>query len=483
MAPNAAMVRRSLVSTYFDTSELALQQAGSTLRVREEDGRFVQTLKTAEPSGTNLLARGEWEDQVAENRPDPQAPHSGLRLPEGIAGDLQPLFVTEVTRDRFEIETSPGTEIEAAIDTGETRTVGGEPAEPINEIELELKGGDPTALYDVALKLLKAAPLRLELRSKSERGYALVAGESRPAAVHAEAIALDRDMTVGAVLQRVGSSCLAHLLRNEPAALAGEPEGVHQMRVAMRRLRSLLSAVKRLLPEDQRRAVADQLAGLAAPLGPARNLDVFADELLQQLHGERPDEPGWDELSANAERARSDAHNRVTEEILSRRHTETLLRLLRWFERCGWRVPQQMPELTAPVGAIASDVLDRRRRKVRKRSRHFARLTPKERHRLRIAVKKLRYTAELLRSLYPEPATRSYVKVLKPVQDELGHANDVRVAYGLVIALGSRAGNGGPIAEAGGQLLQLHERVLLHGEPKLRKRLRRLNEAQPFWRA
>ncbi len=485
IAPGEPMVRRTLVSTYFDTPDLALKQAGATLRVREEDGRFVQTLKTADPAGMNLLARGEWEDLVSENRPDPQAPHSGLRLPEGVADALCPLFVTEVGRETIEFEPLPGTRVEAAVDVGEIRALDGNAVEPISEIELELKCGNPAALYDLALKLLETAPLRIDARSKSQRGYGLVEGAGlQPAAVHAEAAALDPGMTVEAVLQSIGRSCLAHLLRNEPAALAGQPEGVHQMRVALRRLRSLLSAVKKLLPRDERRAIADRLAGLAAPLGPARNLDVFTAELLAPLRCERPDEPGWGDLAAAAERTRLEAHDRVAREILSPRHTEAVLCLLRWFDGFGWRAPQgpETPELTAPIDEIAPDLLDRRRRKVRQRSRGFARMTPKERHRLRIAVKKLRYTVELLRCLYPERDARRYVKPLKPVQDELGHGNDVRVAYGLVIDLGSRAEHADPVAEAGGQLLELHERALLRGEAKLHKRLRRLNRAAPFWR-
>jgi triphosphatase len=485
MASGSATVRRTLVTTYYDTPDLALKQAGSTLRVRDEGGRFVQTLKTADLAGAGLLARGEWEDPLAENRPDPQAPQSGSRLPAGVAGDLRPLFVTEVIRETIVIEPVPGTRIEAAVDTGEIRALDSGRTEPISELELELESGDPAALYDLALRLLETAPLRIATRSKSGRGYRLVEGVEAPLrAVHAEPVTLDSGMAVEEVLQNIGRSCLFHLLRNEPAALAGQPEAVHQMRVALRRLRSLLSAVKKLLPEDERRAVADELAGLAAPLGPARNLDVFAAELLRPLRVGRADEPGWDDLATAAERARAAAYDRVGKEILSPRRTGVVLRLLRWFEGRGWRAPQapEIPALTSPIGAIAPGILDRRRRGVRKRSRHFAGLTPRERHRMRIAVKQLRYTVEFLRGLYPERDARRYVKQLKPVQDELGHANDVRVAYGLVIELGSKAERTDPFAEAGGQLLEEHERALLQGEPKLRKRLRRLNRAKPFWR-
>ena len=479
-----AVQRHHLVSTYFDTSDLALKRQGASLRVRQADGRLVQTLKIADRGGDSLMARGEWEDEVAENRPDPQAAQSGLLLPEGIADKLRPLFVTEVNRQTVEIEPNPGTRIEAAIDTGEIRAIDNGRSEPVSEIELELKEGDPTALYDLALRLLETAPLRIDPRSKSERGYRLVEGELRLSSVPTEAVAIDAGMSVEQVLHRIGRSCLAQLLRNEPAAVDGQPEAVHQMRVAVRRLRSLLSAIKKLLPQEERRAVAERLAGLAAPLGPARNLDVFSAELLQPLRCARPDEPGWDELWAAAERACEEAHDQVAKELLSPGHTAAVLRLLRWFDASGWRAPHapETPPLTAPIGAIASELLDRRRREVRRRSRHFARMTPKERHRLRIAVKKLRYTIDLLRNLYPQRDVRRYLKPLKPVQDELGHANDIRVAYGLVIEFGKQAGPAESIAEAGGQLLELHERAFLHGEPKLGRRLRRLNRAEPFWR-
>ena len=349
-------VRRTLVSTYFDTPDLALQQAGSSLRVREDGGAFVQSLKTVDLAGADLLARGEWEDPVAENLPDPQATHSGSRLPAEVAGALHPLFVTEVSRETIEIEPAPGTLIEAAVDAGQIRAIGSGRCEPISEIELELKSGDPAALYDLALRLLETAPLRIETRSKSERGYRLVAAAGEgPPAVQAEPLAFDPRMVVEEAVRSIGRSCLTHMLRNEPAALAGRAEGVHQMRVAVRRLRSLLAAVKQLLPEDARSAVGKAMAQLAAPLGPARNLDVFATELLAPLRVEHPAEPGWDVLAKEAERARADAHDRVDKEILSPRHAAAVLQLLRWFESRGWRQPYAPERIRGAGGADRRD--------------------------------------------------------------------------------------------------------------------------------
>ena len=260
MTPAAAGVASRLITTYYDTPDLALKRQGLSLRVREQSGRFIQTVKTADPSGADVLKRGEWEDELAEGCPDPHAAQSGEHLPDGIAGDLQPLFETDVTRTTFAIRPAPATRIEAAIDQGEIRAAGGG-TEPISEIELELKSGDQAALYDVALQLLDVASIRIEPRSKAERGYRLGdEPEAAPSVVHAEPVALDPTMTVEAALQEIGRACLAHLLHNEAAALAMDPEGVHQMRVAIRRIRSAISAFKKLLPAADRRRLSGELA-------------------------------------------------------------------------------------------------------------------------------------------------------------------------------------------------------------------------------
>jgi triphosphatase len=332
MAPEAASSRRRLISTYYDTPDLALKRQGLTLRVREQAGRFIQTVKTGDfAAGGELLRRGEWEDELDENRPDPQALQSGGRLPDGVAGNLHPLFATDVTRTTVAIEPVPATRIEAATDEGEIRTVGGNGAEPISEIELELRSGEASALYDVAMRLLEVAPIRIEIRSKSERGYRLGEGAAAaPLVVHAAPVVLDPTMSVEAALQEIGRACLAHLLRNEAAALAMQPEGVHQMRVAERRIRSAIAAFKKLLPAAECRWVSDELTSLVDILGSARNIDVFATELLQPARAALAGEVGLADLAAALDEARRDAHARVERAILSERHAAWMLRLSHW---------------------------------------------------------------------------------------------------------------------------------------------------------
>jgi inorganic triphosphatase YgiF len=486
MAMARVSTQERLTSTYYDTPDSALKKRGLTLRVRDQGGHFLQTVKEGDLAAGDLLSRGEWEDALPEGRPDPDAAESGPRLPEGAAGDLRPVFVTEVTRTIFTIEPLLGTEIEAAVDEGEIRAADKDRTEPISEVELELKGGDAAALYDLAAQLLEVAPLRIETRSKSERGYHLVAcGDAAPGAVHAEPVILDPDTTVEAALQKIGRSCLAQLLRNEPAVLSAQPEGVHQMRVAVRRLRSAISSLKKFLPQDDVQWVTEELRWLGGTLGPARNLDVFAAELVPPARTGLPDEPGWDDLAAALHRMRVAAYHQIKEAILSQRYTASMLRLLRWFEGSGWRrhsASDELDAMTSPIGAMAPSVLDRRRRKVRRRGKGFGSLAPRERHKLRIAVKKLRYTIELFGSLFDKDGLERFVGRLKRLQSDLGYGNDVRVAHEFVTDLFAQIEPRSSAAHAWVAVLEVHDQILAGREGKLRRHRRRLNDAAPFWR-
>ena len=477
----------SLISTYYDSSDFKLRKRHLTLRVREQGRRRVQTMKADDLMSADLAVRGEWEDVIGGDKPDLDAPHTGRRLARQVdTADLRPLFKTIVRRTAIDLEPRASTRIEAAIDEGEIRSITGDAAEPISEIELELKSGDRAALYDVALKLLDIAPLRIEARSKAERGYELFAPElGAPAPVQVAPAALDAAMTVETVLQTIGRECLAHLLLNEPAALANQPEGIHQMRVAVRRLRSVLSALKRMLSAEHHHWLSDELRWLAGSVGPARNWDAFGATLLEPVERALPGESDLERLAEAAERRRHAAHDEAKQVILSREHTATVLRLARWFESRGWRdQPLSEPAalLLASIGTIAPGLIDRRWRQTRKRSRRFRELAPDQRHQLRIALKKLRYTIEFLQSLFDRRDVKPFVKVLRRLQDDLGQINDVRTARQLVDEISHHADrNGVAIARAGGIVLGWHGRRLIDREPKLEKHVRRLRRVKPFW--
>src|SRR5262249_44419213 len=156
-----------------------------------------------------------------------------------VRGQLQPVFITDFSRSSRTLDLGGDTTVEASIDSGGIR--GGGRIVAVNELELELKSGEPSRLYDLALGLLKDVPLAVENRSKADRGFALARGESL-APVKSRPPTLATEMSVDDAFTAVIWASLAHLQANERGMLAGEdPEYLHQMRVALRRLRSAFS--------------------------------------------------------------------------------------------------------------------------------------------------------------------------------------------------------------------------------------------------
>ena len=474
--------RSRLVSTYYDTPDFLLRRNDMTLRIRRQRGGLIQTIK-AEANGAGALARHEWEDEVAKPEPDPSASHAVGKLPGGLAADdLRPIFTTDVDRTTIDLQPAPDTNIEVAVDEGEIRAGDGE-KEDISEIELELKCGDVQILYDVALQLAAVSLVRIGALTKAERGYLLSGAQDAPAAVSMSPLPLKKKMTVEQVIRQVGRQCLAHIIRNEPAALVGEPEGVHQMRVGARRLRSFLSAAKPMLPPEAYREVSDELKWLGSVLGDARSWDVFSSDLLPPVREVNGGNRSIAYLAGATRRARRLAHRSVEDAIRSERYTRTLLKLGRWFEACGWRnqpVSEKSIRLLSSIGAEAPRIMKRPWRQVRKRSRGFAELDAPARHKLRIAVKKMRYTSEFLGSLFDERRLKSFTKTLKPLQNDLGHVNDVRTAHRLIEKIDADDA-GKSDGEARGMVFGWYDHGLARREAKLRKHVRKLRRADTFW--
>jgi inorganic triphosphatase YgiF len=479
-------VTRTLESVYYDTPDLMLRARNLVLRVRKIGQRYIQTIKTKHSPADAVMNRREWEARVAGVAPDfSRIADEDLRKAlDSAAGDLAPAFTTQIRRTTRMIERSNEASVELAIDQGEVVTPRG--SEPVCEIELELKQGKPGALYDLALALNEIAPVHLETRSKSDRGYALLRGD-RLSWSKAGQLALDPGMNGAEALTAIIRHNLAHLIANEPVARDGrDPEGVHQVRLALRRLRSALAVFRPLLPVELHEGVKGELRWLAGELGPARDLDVFIAELLGPVKAAFPDEAGFATLEAIAREARGEAYEHVHDAFGTARYTALLLQLGRLLETSAWQEAMSAEaalQLAAPARGFASDLLADRHRKARKRGRHFAALSPEERHELRIRLKRLRYAAEFFRSLYDKGETMPYLKRLSRLQDDLGHLNDVETATRLLTDFEER---GGPkraesLCRASGLVTGWHSRGAAALGPKLRKKWRAFKGEAPFW--
>jgi inorganic triphosphatase YgiF len=478
---------RRLENVYYDTADRRLRAEGLAFRVRKDGRRYQQTLKSDDVGGL-VAYRGEWQTPLASAVPDlALLPlEAGEVLGRLVAeGELRALFTTRVQRWSRRLVTGANGEaglIEAALDLGVIEAGGQQ--QPIAEIELELLDGAPVALYDLALELEAQTPLQVETRSKSARGYALAGGEP-PNWYKAPPLALKPRATVDQALQTILRACLHHWCINEAAALDGrDPEGVHQMRVALRRLRSAVSVFGRLLVPERRRWLGAGSRRVLDALSPARDWDVFLAESLAPVLAARPADPGLHALREAAERERRAGYESARAAIGSPEHTRFLLELGRWIEAGGWR-EQPTARGSAwyhrPIVEFADHRLAKRHKQAVQRGEGFAGLTPPERHRLRVALKKVRYTAEFFQGLYGQKRTRAYLGALKQLQDALGHLNDVAVAETLANRLLGRAGSPGVLAPGAGMVLGWLARGTAEAEPQIRDAWQRFVARRPFW--
>jgi len=275
-----------LTSTYYDTPDSALHKAGVYLRVREIDGRFVQTVKAAK-NKTELLERLEWERQISSRMPElDQVAGTALEplLTPKVRASLQPIFETRIRRAIYRIE-HEGSDIEAAIDRGEiaTRTY----TRPISEIELELKQGERKELFRLARTLAETTPLRLEVKTKAERGYELLRDGGFKVDKATE-LDIPPETTAGEAFRMIAHSCLRQIIANEPAMCAGHAEALHQMRIGLRRLRAAIAIFDDVIADDDLKKVKAELKWITRELGPARDLDVFAADVLAPLRASQP---------------------------------------------------------------------------------------------------------------------------------------------------------------------------------------------------
>ena len=480
-----------LRSTYFDTGDFRLRRRGFTLRIREDGKRLVQTLKSDGPSGAGaVLRRNEWSCPVEEPMPSlPVAPDPATRDAVGPlqAAELAPAFSTDVMRRTAVVEVAApdyGTAlVELALDSGEIRARNRH--DTISELELELIEGPASALYELAMTLQASAPLCIQTASKAKRGYVLAGGEGY-AGHKAPSLALPPGISVDEALGTIFRAGAGHCAANHDAVLDhSDPEGVHQFRVALRRLRSALSAFKGVLSAADAAGLESEAKHLIGLLGPARDWDVFITETLAAVRQARPDDETLDRLAAAAEEERVRAYERA-EALRAPEYTTFLLRFGRWIETAGWREQADRAVLDQPLAHLAGPILDERHERVIKRGRGFKRLSDGRLHRLRIELKKLRYAGEFFAAQFPDINPRSYIKAARRLQDDLGRLNDAAVAEQRLTELLHAHRNNGDYAAIGmaaGQVIGWHARACAEARTRTAEDWRAFAAAKPYWRA
>lgn len=442
-----------LVNLYYDTPRLELRKRGIALRLRAKGRLWLQTVKCAGQAAGGLSARPEWEtpyaghfDFSAIDAPDVR---DWLERPK-LRPRIAPVFETNFQRTAWHFEPAPGTRIEMVFDRGWIAAAGRR--EAISEIELELLEGDEAQLFALARALAARVAVAPAPLSKAERGYRLF--RQVPAApVKAAPIPLAPGDAPAAAFNRIALACLDHLQQNHQGAIASDdPEYIHQMRVAMRRLRAALRLFDPLLPPDFATPIITPLRQLMGLLGQARDLDVLLAEIAEPVLQALPDEPRLAALVGIITERRFDRRRAAVDFMRSPRFGAIVLAVL---ETLHAQSRQVGPGATAPqpAGGAVAPTLDRfaadRLRRLRKKVLGLAAQasidSPASLHALRIGIKRLRYAIEFFAPLAGPKSLQRMLAHLASLQDTLGQINDLANAGELLM---NCAGNDARLREA-----------------------------------
>lgn len=432
---------RTLRSVYFDTADGALQRAGIALRLRRDGRRWIQTVKSKGRIHGGLSQTGETECPAPGGRlnldaiPDEQ---TRIEVKRWISGrSLQPVCETRIRRTAREVPLEDGSRAEIAVDVGEIRS--DEKSAPFSEAEIELLEGKPRALFDLAHQLFPEGGLSFSRLSKAARGYMLAAeGRIDTPLVprNAKTVALAPTQTTEEAAREVLRECFDQIATNiNVVRVADDPEGPHQLRIGLRRLRSALSIFGDALACPELDRLAAEARWLGQEVGLLRDADVALIDIVRPEATRHGDEPGFAILADALETHAAALRAILRKNLVGRRAQAFVLDLAAFIETRGWLMPEditQTARLAQPIEVSASQALDRRWTRTRARARKIAKLSVEQRHALRKELKKLRYTVEFLGPLFPAKHVTPFLQHLKSLQDVFGDLNDASMVHALL---------------------------------------------------
>lgn len=420
-----------LDTTYYDTPDGDLAAAGVSLRLREEQGRLIQAIKrNCDGAG---VRRDECETPIARAAvfPEDSGDESADSLIAQHRERLAPIARTVTDRWTTVIRYRKS-HLELSIDVGRAECLGERcHIAPLAELEIELLNGDPAHVFDVARLLSRHASLRLCARSKLETALALGGTGGIYGIGRSPRVAANADEPVSSLLQRNLAAIAVRMASLQPALVdARRVEGLHQMRIALRRLRALERIFRPYLGERGLSDLAVRARAFARRLNAARDWDVFLEETLPAVMNNNvaPQEGAAFRIRAQAARAKVWA--RAARAVSSPDFTLFLVDLMEAAVLAPWRKKAEK-EMSFTVSEFAPRALGRAFRKASKASRRVRFDHIAELHELRIALKKLRYPAQMFRGAYPKAQRKDYMAALSALQEKFGAVNDAVVAQRL----------------------------------------------------
>ncbi len=433
--------------TFHDTDLRSLARSGFTLGVRRAGPRREAILAWGDVVRTPVLRErflsAPLRARFAGPPPIPEGPLRDRLLPLAAGRPLEPVASATVSIRFLDLARVRGERRLAARLALESWTVHGVGVSKqtlrLHVVRLRSATLPDEALAEAARRLEREFSLRATTRGDAERILRALHGGAEFAPVPSGKPRAEDSLRTAA--RRVFSAQLQRLRRHDPGTRSGsDPEDLHDMRVATRRLRAALRCYRPALTSDLHDALARDLRWLGRRLGAVRDLDV----LLERFEGSGT----LPAFLAHLRRRRDAARGRLLEALGSERY----LRLLSALDAVcrGWSI-EAVPEAALyPVGAHAAvEARAARDRLVRDGDAALARPEAERLHRARIRAKRLRYVLEFHEELGGE-GVREAVRRLTSLQDHLGAHQDAVVAsdeirvflakHGTVLSERARAG-------------------------------------------
>ena len=274
------------------------------------------------------------------------------------------------------------------------------------------------------------------------------------------------------------TDCLAQITANAASLRVGRSvEGLHQLRVAFRRLEVALGAFGKEFGQDWIEELRGRAKILLSRLSPARDLDVFTSKLLASPPKSGVAD-GLTQLRARAESARDTAWLAAQACISSADFeifTDDIAAL------AGSQLPLTRDH---KLPRAAKRILGRQIKRVKKRAKSAKSEEEGDMHRLRIALKKLRYTAEFFAPLYPRRKVGRYLKEVRGLQNHLGDLNDVanvRSVVGGLLREKSKKEDDGSMRYAAGAMVGWYGAQVPHAVKHALRRYKTFKRVKPFW--
>ncbi|CAH2599210.1 Adenylate cyclase [Rhodovastum atsumiense] len=314
--------------------------------------------------------------------------------------------------------------------------------------------GPAGAVATVVTTLASTVALTVPAASLAAEAAALAGRPLPPRRLGAPSLAARS--TVGEAFAHIVAHLTDVVLHHAPAATAAQaPVPVHQMRVALRRLRSATGLFRRAVQCEELDAVTTGLKTLARTLGPARDWDVFTTGIGAKVGTVFPADPAITRMLAAAERRRQEAYGTLRAWLDGPEFRHLALALAMLAAARPWDAPgdgdgeraRQARRLAMPLSDFASRVLERRLAPLRKAGDDVTALPVETLHQLRIAGKRLRYAAEFFAPLFPGRGTRRFIRRLTALQEAIGHLNDAAVAAGLLEEIGAAGSYAGGVVQ------------------------------------